>query len=392
MGALIEIDGVSRHFAARGLFGAAGTPPVMALRAVTLTLRDGETVGLLGESGSGKTTLARILLRLDRPSAGIVRVNGQDLEALRGEALARFRRKAQLVFQNPFEAFNPRLAMRRSLEEPLICAGIPRSEHGARIALALDRARLTDLAGFLDRLPAQLSGGQLQRAAVARAIILEPRILVADEPVSMLDVSIRAAVLGALRAAIRVQGKPLAAPRGDAILGRRGDLVHLGKAREHFPSRGADRIDRQRAAQEDIAILVEPRTQPFRLPQKRAGLGKRPDQVRRDDPSFGDARHHGCEHPFIDHLHHRGRRRTLQAGRARSFQMRVARRPRLIPGAAAASARRQRPHVFRGAGQQEGAHAFARGRQAPAAWCNDEDPLIGDVLVRDRADQSSAPD
>jgi oligopeptide/dipeptide ABC transporter ATP-binding protein len=201
MGALIEIDGVSRHFAARGLFGAAGTPPVMALRAVTLTLRDGETVGLLGESGSGKTTLARILLRLDRPSAGIVRVDGQDLEALRGEALARFRRQAQLVFQNPFEAFNPRLAMRRSLEEPLICAGIPRSEHGARIALALDRARLTDLAGFLDRLPAQLSGGQLQRAAVARAIILEPRILVADEPVSMLDVSIRAAVLGALRAA-----------------------------------------------------------------------------------------------------------------------------------------------------------------------------------------------
>jgi len=201
MGALIEIAGVARRFERRGLLGMSRTAPVVALREVSLTLGAGETVGLLGESGSGKTTLARLLLRLDRPSAGAIRVDGAELGSMTGAALMAFRRQAQLVFQNPFEAFNPRLTMRRSLEEPLICAGISAAERPERIAFALDRARLAELQGFLDRLPSQLSGGQLQRAAVARAIILEPSILVADEPVSMLDVSVRAAVLGALRAA-----------------------------------------------------------------------------------------------------------------------------------------------------------------------------------------------
>jgi oligopeptide/dipeptide ABC transporter ATP-binding protein len=184
---LVEATGLSRHF---------GT--TRAVDGLDLTVGRGETIGLLGESGSGKTTAGRLLLRLIAPTGGTVRFGGVDVASLRGMALKRFRGRAQLVFQNPFDALNPRFTIRRSLAEPLINAGVAKAEREDRMRGVLARVHLPDTSG-LDKYPHQMSGGQLQRVVLARALILEPDFIVADEPVSMLDVSVRAGILNLLR-------------------------------------------------------------------------------------------------------------------------------------------------------------------------------------------------
>ena len=139
------------------------------------------------------------MLKLETPTAGTISVAGQDLGNLSRNALKAFRRTTQLVFQNPFDALNPRFTIARALAEPLINAAIPRAEHRDRTQLVLDRVRLTGIGDILDKFPHQLSGGQLQRIVLARALILGPRFIVADEPVSMLDVSVRAGILNLMR-------------------------------------------------------------------------------------------------------------------------------------------------------------------------------------------------
>src|SRR5262249_23672765 len=126
-------------------------------------------------------------------------VAGQNLADLSGDALKTFRRTAQLVFQNPFDALNPRFTISRVLREPLINAGIARAEHSERIALVLERLRLRGAGDLLGKYPHQLAGGERQRVVLARALILGPRFIVADEPVSMLDVSVRAGILNLMR-------------------------------------------------------------------------------------------------------------------------------------------------------------------------------------------------
>lgn len=170
---------------------------VLACDAVDLTVRAGEVVALLGPSGSGKSTLARVALGLIAPDAGHVLLAGADLAVLRGRALRQARRRASLVHQDVYGALHPAMTVRRLMEEPLRLAGAPRQDRSGRIEVALGRAGLD--VGLLDSLPHRLSGGQRQRVAVARALVADPVLIVADEPTSMLDAALRAEIALLLR-------------------------------------------------------------------------------------------------------------------------------------------------------------------------------------------------
>ncbi len=191
---VIEGEALTKTFRSHGR-------TVNAVQGVSLGVSAGEALGIVGESGCGKTTTARMLLRLEEPSGGAIRFLGDDITTRQGHALLHFRARAQLVFQNPFDALNPRFTIRRALTEPLRNFAVPRSEHAERIAAVMHRVRLLPAEAWLDRRPHELSGGQLQRVVLARALLPQPKLVVADEPVSMLDVSVRAGILNVLRAA-----------------------------------------------------------------------------------------------------------------------------------------------------------------------------------------------
>lgn len=196
-GNLITLDALSVAFPSRAR--EAGAPrQFRAVDEVTLDIRAGEVLGIVGESGSGKTTLAKALLRLYRPSAGRILYRDADLATLSDRGLQPYRRDLQMVFQDPLSSFNPRYTVAEALALPLrlhkLCAS---SEVAGRVDDTLRSVGLNP--SFRDRFPHELSGGQLQRVAIGRALILSPRLLVADEAVSKLDVSVRAQILNLMK-------------------------------------------------------------------------------------------------------------------------------------------------------------------------------------------------
>ena len=169
---------------------------VKAVDRVSFSVEQGRILGLAGESGSGKTTTGMACVRLYQPTEGHIFFQGEDISAYEGAALHRFRRLAQMIFQDPYESLNPRFTVFRTVCEPLEIHGIGRhSDREELVHQALEKSELRPAEQFFAMFPHQLSGGQRQRVAIARAIVLEPKFLVADEPVSMLDVSIRAGML-----------------------------------------------------------------------------------------------------------------------------------------------------------------------------------------------------
>lgn len=195
---LVQLDNLKVHFSIRR--GFWGTQTVRAVDGVSLQLGRGEVVAVVGESGSGKTTLGRAALGLVKPTAGQVRFDNDDLVLMGEGDRKRFRRRAQAIFQDPFASIDPYMTIYESVAEPLLIHGIGNeAERRQRIYTALRRVRLTPAEEIGDRYPHMLSGGQRQRAGIARALVLEPEFILADEPVSMVDASSRAELLYLLR-------------------------------------------------------------------------------------------------------------------------------------------------------------------------------------------------
>ena len=195
---LVRLEEVKVYFyVRRGLFSSVA---VRALEEISLDLERGETTGVVGESGSGKTTLGRASLRLARPTAGRILYKGDDITHAGERDLKAFRRRAQAIFQDPYASLSPYMRVYELVEEPLLIHG-PRDRHDRqeRVLRALDQVKLRPAEEFAGKYPHTLSGGQRQRVNIARAMVLEPEYIVADEPVSMIDASSRAEILYLLR-------------------------------------------------------------------------------------------------------------------------------------------------------------------------------------------------
>jgi oligopeptide/dipeptide ABC transporter ATP-binding protein len=267
---LLELRGLKKYFPAGGL-RAPWTPPrwVKAVDGIDLTIRAGETLGLVGESGCGKTTTTRLILRLERPTAGTILFEGRDVFALRGKDLLRYRQAVQAVFQDPYSSLSPRLRAGDIIAEPLEVRGeLGRRAIRQRVGEALELVGLN--AAHAGRFPHEFSGGQRQRIAIARAIATSARLIVLDEPVSALDVSIRAQIMTLL--------EELQARLGLSYLFIGHDLATVTHISHRIAVMYLGRIVEEAASQELAAAPLQPYTQALFA----AALPADPDDQRDD--------------------------------------------------------------------------------------------------------------
>ena len=195
-GALVEVEHLTKHFPVKpGVFGG-GKGVVHAVEDVSLTVRRGETLGIVGESGCGKTTTARLIVRLIDPTGGTIRFDGQDISRLSRRALRPLRRQMQMIFQDPYSSLNPRKSVGQIVAEPFSIHGTEKDTK-QRVQELLARVGLSP--EHYNRYPHEFSGGQRQRIGIARALALNPKLIVCDEPVSALDVSVQAQILNLLK-------------------------------------------------------------------------------------------------------------------------------------------------------------------------------------------------
>ena len=238
---LLTVADLHKHYAVGGSILGTGTQTVRALDGVSFGMTKGEVLGLVGESGSGKTTVGKTILRLLDPTSGEIRFADQDITRLSRKALRPFRRRMQLVFQDPFASLNPRQTVGQILSLPLQVhePSLSRGERRERVDAILDLVGLP--ASYAQRFPHEFSGGQRQRIGIARALIVEPELLVADEPVSALDVSIQAQIVNLLLAVqARMALTILFITHDLAVVGHiagRVAVMYLGRIVELAPTR-----------------------------------------------------------------------------------------------------------------------------------------------------------
>jgi peptide/nickel transport system ATP-binding protein len=236
---LVQLDDVSVVFKTRkGFFRTDDVPAVIG---VTLAVGRGETVALVGESGSGKTTLGRVSIRLIHPTSGRVWFDGRDITNIADEQLGWLRRRAQIVFQDPFSSLNPYMRVAELVEEPLVIDGMrSRTERLTRVYGALEAVELLPARRVAGKYPTAMSGGQRQRVGIARALVRDPEYMVADEPVSMIDASSRIEILDLLRGLQEKRGVAILYITHDIASARhfarriavmfRGEVVEIGSA------------------------------------------------------------------------------------------------------------------------------------------------------------------
>jgi peptide/nickel transport system ATP-binding protein len=283
---LLEVeDLITRYPVPRGVAGAIARQPrltVHAVEGVSFSVGNGELVALVGESGCGKTTTAQSVIRMVDSEAGSIRFQGRELTGLSPRALRPLRREIQMIYQDPYESLDPRFSVRDTIEEPLLIHGVggSKAEREEKVREALERAGLTPAELFIDRYPHELSGGQRQRVAIASSLVLDPKLLVADEPVSMLDVSVRAGILGLLDR-LRKEGMGILMITHDlstaAHFADRICVMYLGRIVEDGPAK--DVVRNPQHPYTKALISVVPKRDPREQTEPQVLQGETPNPV-----------------------------------------------------------------------------------------------------------------
>jgi oligopeptide/dipeptide ABC transporter ATP-binding protein len=295
---LLEVSHLSKNFASRKRFLKRDSGDIRAVNDVTFTIARGETLGVVGESGCGKTTMGRCILRLIEPTSGTVDFDGVDVSALRGAALRKMRRRMQVVFQDPFSSLNPRMTVGAAVKEGILIHQLAEGrEADERVKILFEEVGLDP--AYASRYPHEFSGGQRQRIGVARALSVQPEMIVCDEPVSALDVSVQAQVINLLQDLQRDRGLTYLFIAHDLSVVQHiadrvavmylGRIVEIGSARDLY----SDPIMPYTKA----LLSAVPRPEPGRQPERIILRGEPPSPA---NPPPGCVFYPRCPHPLKD--------------------------------------------------------------------------------------------